>query len=142
MIAVLLLIGAILIVTALRGTQGVLFAALGDDVPPFVVWAAAIVAVGALGYVPGLKGPARILLALVIIVLVLNNYESILAGFGAAASGQGTPQAATPGSASSSANSLGAAGGEAVSSHGINLNALNLFPDVSNSFAGMAGEAA
>jgi hypothetical protein len=83
MIIVILAVGLILIAAAIRNTQGQLFAALGSDLPAYVIWAAAIVAVGALGFVPGLKGPSRVLLALVIVVIILNNYQAILAGFAA-----------------------------------------------------------
>lgn len=81
MILVVLVIGAILIVSAMRNTYGALFTALGQDVPHFVVWAAAIVAVGAIGFIPGLKPISRGLLALVIIVLIFQNYANILKGF-------------------------------------------------------------
>lgn len=81
MIIVLILIAVVLIVAALRDTQGDLFAALKDDVPAFATWAAAIVALGALGFIPGFKTVSRGLLALVIVVIVINNYEKITAGF-------------------------------------------------------------
>lgn len=81
MILVALLIGAILVVASIRGTQGVLFSALATDVPGYVVWAAAIVALGAIGFVPELKPISRGLLILVVIVIVLRNYQQIIAGF-------------------------------------------------------------
>lgn len=81
MILFALFIGAILIVAAVRNSQGALFAALGQDVPAFAVWAAAIFALGAIGFVPGLKPVSRGLLALVLVVLVLRNYKEILSGF-------------------------------------------------------------
>lgn len=81
MILIALLIGAILIVAAIRGSQGALFSALGEDMPGFVIWGAALFAVGAAGWIPGLKPVSRGLLALVIVVIVLNNYQAILDGF-------------------------------------------------------------
>ena len=81
MVLIALLIGAILIVVAFHGTQSNLFSALATDVPAFTTWAAAIVALGAIGFIPGLKPVSRALLALVIVVIVLRNYQSILAGF-------------------------------------------------------------
>ena len=81
MILVALFIGAILSVAAVRNSQGALFAALGTDVPAFTVWAAAIVALGAIGFAPGLKPVSRGLLALVVITLLLRNYTQILSGF-------------------------------------------------------------
>lgn len=82
MYIVALLIGIILIVAAIRNTYGQLFSALGQDVPSFMVWAAAIFAVGALGFIPGLKGPSRLLIGLVLVVIVLGNYQKVLVGFG------------------------------------------------------------
>ena len=80
MLLVALLIGAILIVVALRGTQNELFAALMEDVPAYVVWAAAIVAIGAIGVIPGLKPATRGFLILIFVVIILRNYKQILAG--------------------------------------------------------------
>lgn len=81
MILVVLLIGAILLVAALRNTYGALFTDLKQDVPGFVVWAAAVVALGAIGFIPGLKPISRGLMALVLVVIVMQNYTKILAGF-------------------------------------------------------------
>lgn len=81
MILVVLTIGIIILVASLRGTHAALFAAIGTDVPGFVVWAAAIVALGAIGFIPGLKPISRGLLALVVVVLVFQNYQPILQGF-------------------------------------------------------------
>jgi hypothetical protein len=85
--------GIVLIVAAFRNSQGALFTALSQDVPPFVVWGAALLAIGAIGFVPGLRPVSRGLLALVITVLILNNWPKIQAGFVAAAGD--TSQAAT-----------------------------------------------
>lgn len=76
-----LVIGITLIVAAVRNSQGALFTALEADVPKFVVWAAAIIAVGAIGAIPGLKPVSRWLLALVIIVIIINNYKKLVTGF-------------------------------------------------------------
>lgn len=81
MILVLLFLGIIIVVAALRNSQGALFAALYEDVPGFVVWAAAIFAIGAVGFIPGLKPVSRGILALVIVVIVLRNYKQIITGF-------------------------------------------------------------
>lgn len=81
MILVVLAIGIVILVASLRGTYSALFTAIGTDVPGFVVWAAAIVALGALGFIPGLKPVSRGLLALVVVVLVFQNYQNIIAGF-------------------------------------------------------------
>lgn len=76
-----LIIGIALIVAAMRNSQDALFSAIGTDVPNFIVWAAAIFALGAIGFVPGLKPVSRALLALVITVLIVTNYKKIIAGF-------------------------------------------------------------
>lgn len=81
MILFALFIGVILIVAAVRNSQGALFDALYKDVPGYVVWAAAIFALGAIGFVPNLKPVSRGLLALVIVVIVMRNYKQILKGF-------------------------------------------------------------
>lgn len=86
MTLVVLAIGIVILVASLRGTHASLFEAIGTDVPGFVVWAAAIVALGALGFIPGLKPVSRGLLALVVVVLVFQNYGNILAGFAEVAS--------------------------------------------------------
>lgn len=78
---VALLIGVILVVAAVRNSQDALFSALATDAPKFVVWAAAIFAVGAIGFIPGLRPVSRLLLALVVVVLVVNNYQAIVNGF-------------------------------------------------------------
>lgn len=81
MVLVALFVGVVLIVAAYRNSQNDLATALASDVPQFVVWAAAIVAIGSIGFVPGLKPVSRGILALVIVVLILQNYKAILSGF-------------------------------------------------------------
>jgi hypothetical protein len=75
-----LAIGAILVIVAIRGTHANLGALLVEDFTGsgsggrgFLVWLAAIATVGALGFVPGMKVPARLLLALVILGLLISN---------------------------------------------------------------------
>lgn len=76
-----LIIGLILIVSAVRNSQADLFSALKSDVPPFIIWGAAVLAIGAIGFVPGLKTVSRWLLALVLIVIIVNNYQKLVSGF-------------------------------------------------------------
>lgn len=105
MTLVILFIGVILVVTAIRDTQGSLFSALGTDVPGFVVWAAAIIAIGAIGFIPGLKPVSKGLLALVLIVIVLRNYQGIVTGFtNAWQSNSGTSSNASSSTSSSSSS--------------------------------------
>lgn len=101
-----LMIGAILIVAALRGTQSNLFGALKTDVPGFAVWAAAIFALGVIGFVPGLKPTSRALLVLVFVVIILKNYQAILNSF--QSTWQGAPaQAAGTSTATSDPGNIG-----------------------------------
>lgn len=89
----LLLIGAVIFVAAYQNTHGELAAQLGQDVPPFLKWGMAIAAVGALGFVPGMRDLSRWLLALVLVVIVLTNYKQIIAGLQSIGStGGGEPQ--------------------------------------------------
>ena len=115
-----LIIGLILIVAAVRNSQGDLFSALETDVPKFVVWAVALLAIGALGYVPGMKIVSRWLLALVLVVLIVNNYQKAITGFQNA--WQGAAKQAQPGNTSSGASGSSAASGNASNPFGIILN--------------------
>lgn len=90
---VLILIGVVLLIVAIRDTYGSLGQALSTDIPGYATWALALAGVGALGFVPGLKTPARWLLLLVLVVLVLKNYQAILTGFAGSTS---TADATTP----------------------------------------------
>lgn len=95
MALLLILLALVLIVAAIRDTQGDLFTALGQDVPAFLVWTLAILLVGALGYVPALRPLSRGLMALVIVALFVNNYQAITANVGALAKGPGGSTNAT-----------------------------------------------
>lgn len=105
MAALILLIGVVLVVAAIRDTHGTLFSALGTDVPAFTVWAAAVVAIVALGFVPGLKTVSRGLLALVLVVLILNNYRQIIAGLSGASKTFAAGEQSSQGSSQSSGGS-------------------------------------
>ena len=78
---VVLIFGTILVVAAWRNAHGQLGAALGQDVPGFLKWALALSAVAALGWVPKMAPISRALLALVLIVLLIRNYQALFAGF-------------------------------------------------------------
>jgi hypothetical protein len=82
------LVAIVLIVAALRDTQGDLFAAIREDITAFGIWGGALIALGLLGFIPGIKPVSRALLALVLVVLFVNNYQSILDGFSKAWSGE------------------------------------------------------
>jgi len=106
-------LGIVLIVAAVRNSQGALFTALQLDVPKFVIWAAAIIAVGAIGAIPGLKPASRWLLALVVLVLIVNNYAKLTKGFSDAWQGANAQGAAGAANTSSGASATGAATGNA-----------------------------
>jgi hypothetical protein len=106
-----LIVGAVLIVVAFNNTHGQLASELESDIPGYFRWAAAIAAILGLGYVPGLRTPSRWLLALVMVVIVLVNYQAILAGFTNffGSSGAASGGAAANPSAGYAANPAGAA---------------------------------
>jgi hypothetical protein len=79
---VFIIIGVVLTVSGVRGTQGDLWAQVQKDFSPsqqqqgqhsFVPWFVAIMVIGAIGYVEDLKEISRSFLLLVIIVLFLSN---------------------------------------------------------------------
>jgi hypothetical protein len=79
--ALLIVIGVVLAVAAIRNSQGNLGTALETDLPGFFKWALAIGAVGGAGYVPGFQTVSRWMLGLILLVLVLTNYQRMFAGF-------------------------------------------------------------
>ncbi len=98
MAALAFLIGVVLLVSTIRNTHGALMGALLQDVPAFAVWGAAIFGIAVIGFIPGLKPVSRGLLGLIIMVILLNNYQQILGAFtGVAAQGAAaqTKQAST-----------------------------------------------
>ncbi len=102
---VALIVGVVLIVSAIRNSQGALFTALGTDVPAFVVWGAAILALGMIGFIPGLKPISRGLLALVFVVIFVRNYAGIIAGFKAVSTAPAANAAQSTSTAAAPANS-------------------------------------
>lgn len=78
----LLIVGLILIVTGIRGTTGSLAGHLKDDISAgFIKWLAAILVIGALGFIPQFQKPSRLLLALVVIVVMLKNGSGFIDQF-------------------------------------------------------------
>ena len=99
----ILLIGAILVVTAFNNSFGALASELESDIPPYFKWAAAIAAILGLGYIPGFKTPSRYLLGLVLLVILLANNSQIIAGFKTFFTSSGTPTGTGAGAANPSA---------------------------------------
>ena len=85
-----------MVVAAIRDSQGMLFSALAVDVPAYVTWATAIVIIGSIGFVPGLKPVSRGLLVLILVVLVLRNYSTVISGFNNAWQGSTGKSSASP----------------------------------------------
>lgn len=81
-----LILGAVLLIAAIRNTQAQLFALLKGDFTGtnnFIFWFVAILAIGILGYVDQLKPLSIALLTLVVIVLFLSkgNPQTASGGF-------------------------------------------------------------
>ena len=98
---VLIFFGLLLTVAGTRGTQGQLFGLLQGDFTgqnSFIYWIAAIALIGAVGYVPAFKGFSKAFLALVLIVLIINQSKGtgtdVFSQFTNAL--RGTTQPATP----------------------------------------------
>lgn len=76
MIIGLLIFGALLVDTGLKGTQHELGNRLANDLlgtDGFIVWIAAFAIIGGIGYIPTLEKPSRYLIALLLVVIFLRN---------------------------------------------------------------------
>lgn len=96
----LLLVGLVLIVSAIRGTHGQLWTLVVNDMTGagathgFIVWLAAIVAIGAIGFYRPLRTPSHLLLGLIVVVIFLVNggvWQQVSQTFT-----QGIPQGTAP----------------------------------------------
>lgn len=68
--------GLVLVLVGLQGDPAALYSLIVNDFKgpnSFVYWAAAILILGALGYVPGLEKLSKLFLALVLLTLLLDN---------------------------------------------------------------------
>lgn len=92
-----LILGAIVLVAALRNTHkqlGTLVASDFTGAGSFIYWVAAIAVIGGLGYIPSFRGPSQALLVLLAVVLLLSNkgfFPQLAAALGNAQSLQPTP---------------------------------------------------
>jgi hypothetical protein len=71
-----ILIGVVLVIVAIRNSYRQFGAQLASDFTGpdnFWYWIAAVAIIGAIGYVPYLRTPSRILLALILVVFLLKN---------------------------------------------------------------------
>lgn len=72
----LIFVGVILVVVGFRGTQDAFFGLLKGDFTGsgnFFYWVVSIGVIGAVGYIPRLKGLSNAFLVLIIVVLFLSN---------------------------------------------------------------------
>lgn len=125
MIILFLVLGIMLLVSALKGTETELAKQIEGDLvgqsgkSGFIVWLVAILAVGALGYIPYLERPSKYLVGLIIVVIVLSNHGIFAQLFNAlpAFESEGPspavplPQVASTSSSSQSASSGGGGSG-------------------------------
>jgi UDP-N-acetylmuramyl pentapeptide phosphotransferase/UDP-N-acetylglucosamine-1-phosphate transferase len=79
---VFIIVGVVFLIAGVRGTQDQLWSLLQGDFSPskqqqgqhsFLAWFAAIMVIGAIGYIDDLKELSRSFLVLIIIVLFLSN---------------------------------------------------------------------
>jgi UDP-N-acetylmuramyl pentapeptide phosphotransferase/UDP-N-acetylglucosamine-1-phosphate transferase len=79
---VFIIVGTVFLIAGVRGTQTQLWTLLQKDFSPqeqqqgqhsFLAWFAAIMIIGAIGYIDDLKELSRAFLVLIIIVLFLSN---------------------------------------------------------------------
>jgi hypothetical protein len=71
-----LLVGFVLTISGVQGTQDQLFAQVQKDFTgqgSFIYWLASIGIIGGAGYVEELQGLSRAFLALILLVLILSN---------------------------------------------------------------------
>lgn len=73
---VLLIFGSVLLIAAVRNTQGDLFALIQSDFTGpnnFIYWLVAILVIGAVGYIPKLKPISVAFITLVVVMLVFSK---------------------------------------------------------------------
>jgi len=73
---VLIIVGTVMLVAAVQGTQAQLGSQIATDGQGFLKYAIAVGAVGAVGYVSDLRTISRLFMALILISLVLSNSKS------------------------------------------------------------------
>lgn len=106
---ILIILGLILFVTAIKGTTGKLGTLLGEDVftsGGYLYWLVSILIIGAVGYIKPLKGLSDAFIVLLLLVLVLSTGKRGASGGGLftqftaalkdiSSQAAGTPNAAT-----------------------------------------------
>jgi hypothetical protein len=123
---VLIFVGLVLVIAAIEGTEQALGAQLKKDFSgqgSFLLWAAAIVAVGSIGYVPELKKFSDTFLVLLLVSLLFSNpaaLGSIASEIQSAAASPAPEQAAdasvAPGAPSSTSSTSSTSSGSMLAS--------------------------
>jgi uncharacterized membrane protein YgcG len=123
MIFGLLLTGLLLMAAALKGNEHALGQLLANDLigtDGFIAWIFAIIAIGAIGYIPGLETASNYLLVLLLTVVILRNggvWSNLqLALVQASASGPAPSEAPPPTTADQSSSSSGSGSGSSSGS--------------------------
>lgn len=112
----LIAIGLLLTIAGARNKQGELYTLVKGDFTgnnSYLWWAISIIAIGALGYIKTARPLANSFLALVLVVLILNN-RGVFANFIAAIKGTTGGSVVTPAPAASNDNSNPLAAGAAA----------------------------
>lgn len=121
MIAGLLIVGMLLISSALKGTEHELGAQLQFDLlgkNGFIVWLMACLGLGVLGYIPALQRASRYLLALLCVVLLLRNggvFANMQAALQSASAYGPAPSVSIPSSGAGATSSSSGSGTSALS---------------------------
>lgn len=99
----LAIVGIVLLVSALRGTSGSLFAALKADFTGtgnYIYWVVAIFVVGSIGYIKKLQPMSDAFLALLLVVLMISNkgfFAQFMTALSSADTTSCTQTSSTPG---------------------------------------------
>lgn len=103
---VLLIVGAVLFLTAVQGTTRQLGSMLVADIfgaSGYLYWAVAVLVIGAIGYIKPLRGLTNVFLLLLIVVLFLkagtgffDRFSAALKDIKSSASNAGSPEVALP----------------------------------------------
>lgn len=93
-----LIIGFAVAITAFRDTYGQLGKLVANDFTgsnSFLIWIGAFIAIGLIGFIPGLEKPSRLMIALVLVVMFLKNGGVFQKFKDAVSNPQSTPAQAT-----------------------------------------------
>lgn len=122
MIVGILILGLLLIASSLQNTQNELGALLSRDLlgqQGFILWAVACVALGAIGYIPGLQTTSRNLILLLLVVVVLRNggiWTNAQTALQIASAQGPAPAPVNPGTSSSGSSSSSSSSGSSGAS--------------------------